>query len=263
MQRNIFEKNKITDLQQGCLFWGANSDGYDKPIWGLIITPRCDIAQNKVKTVHYLPITKFTDWKDTYLVAMFQAEEIKKKYNVLSPIFDSKSISRSLLDVKYKLSDQDLEAMFAGKSMPGDFCVNLREYWSYHDLDYCRKKLPSWKNYDNRLKELMSGNMERFLLLEHWSDDSEQFYVIHLTEVRHLQITTARALIQGVRANMISEEKDDLFFDNRPVAREYRIITQLTSPYLEYVCQKFANAFFRIGIQDWPQSDLCTKLKKI
>ena len=194
---------------------------------------------------------------------MFQAEEIKKKYNVLSPIFDSKSISRSLLDVKYKLSDQDLEAMFAGKSMPGDFCVNLREYWSYHDLDYCRKKLPSWKNYDNRLKELMSGNMERFLLLEHWSDDSEQFYVIHLTEVRHLQITTARALIQGVRANMISEEKDDLFFDNRPVAREYRIITQLTSPYLEYVCQKFANAFFRIGIQDWPQSDLCTKLKKI
>lgn len=165
MQRNIFEKNKITDLQQGCLFWGANSDGYDKPIWGLIITPRCDIAQNKVKTVHYLPITKFTDWKDTYLVAMFQAEEIKKKYNVLSPIFDSKSISRSLLDVKYKLSDQDLEAMFAGKSMPGDFCVNLREYWSYHDLDYCRKKLPSWKNYDNRLKELMSGNMERFYCL--------------------------------------------------------------------------------------------------
>lgn len=263
MQRNIFEKNKITDFQQGCLFWGANFSGYDKPIWGLIITPRCDIAQNKVTTVHYLPITKFSDWKDTHLVSMLQDEEIKKKLKVLNPVFSAQKISKSLLDVKYKLSDADLEIMFASKSLPKDFLPNLREYWMYHDVDYCREKLPHWKNYDNRLNELANGRMERFLLLEHWAEDTEQFYVIYLTEVRHLQISTAHTLLQGLRANMVDEGKDDLFYDDRRITNEYRIVAQLTSPYLEYVCQKFANAFFRIGIQDWPQPDLCTKLKKM
>ena len=103
MHRNIYQETKITKLQQGCLFWGAIADGYDKPVWGLIITPRCDIAQNKVITVHYLPVTKFTDWKDIHLATMLQQDCIKKKLNTLKPVFDSKKISESLLDFKYRL----------------------------------------------------------------------------------------------------------------------------------------------------------------
>lgn len=263
MHRNIYQETKITELQQGCLFWGAIADGYDKPVWGLIITPRCDIAQNKVITVHYLPVTKFTDWKDIHLAAMLQQDCIKKKLNTLKPVFDSKKISESLLDFKYRLSDEDLKTMFEGKQMPPNFFNDLREYWSYHDMQYCRDSFSSWKNYSNRISELVEGKMERFLLLEHWNDDLERYYVIHLTEIKHLQITTAHALIKGIKSNMVNEE-DDLMYKNEGLkSQEYRVVAQITSPYIEYVCQKFANAFFRIGIEDWPNGHLSKDLQSL
>lgn len=263
MRRDIFHDGEIKRFQQGSLFYGAIVDNLDYAVWGVIITPRCDIEQNKVSTVNYLPIIKFADWKNLHLISIYQAEELTKRKANLKQIFESQNIPQNLLNVKYRLSVDDLSKIFATTNIPKNFIPELQLYWDLHDIKFCKDRLNQWKNYNNRISELISGRMERYLLLEHWDEQKTDFFVILLTEVKHLQIRTAQSLLSGVRPNMIDVEKDDLFYDNKRVRDTYRIVANLSSPYIEYICQKFSNAFFRIGIQDWPHKDLSTQLKNM
>lgn len=67
MGRKIFTKIGLKHaLTQGSIISGCISADYpDKEVYGLIITPRCDLSHGiKVSTVHYLPIVKIDDWKD-------------------------------------------------------------------------------------------------------------------------------------------------------------------------------------------------------
>ena len=113
MRRNIFHDGEIKRFQQGSLFYGAIVDNLDYAVWGVIITPRCDIEQNKVSTVNYLPIIKFADWKNLHLLSIYQAEELTKRKANLKQIFESKNIPQNLLDVKYRLSVDDLSKIFS------------------------------------------------------------------------------------------------------------------------------------------------------
>ena len=261
MSRNIFDKN-VQAVQQGCIFSGAIADGYtDCSVYGLIITPRCDIEQRKVATIHYLPIIKYSDWKKNDLIQLYQIDVKKKKLNTLKPLFESNHLPLHLLDVKYRMSKEELRNFFKDKNFKDNFYDDIITYWDLQDREKCIKTVSKWKNLDNCLSNLANGKNERFLLLEHWDESKDVFYVINLTEVRHIQLNTALNLLSGIRANNIDVEKDELNYQNS-LSTNYKILLTLTSPYLEYVCQKFSNAFFRIGIEDW-QFKVTEKLKAI
>lgn len=50
-------------LTQGSVFCGADAEDYiTEPVWGAIITARCDTAHEKVPVLNYLPIVRVTDW---------------------------------------------------------------------------------------------------------------------------------------------------------------------------------------------------------
>lgn len=261
MRRNIFEEN-VSAMQQGCIFSGAIADGYkDCSVYGLIITPRCDIEQKKVSMIHYLPLIKYSDWKKHDLIHLYQFDAKKKKINGLKSQFETHNLPLHLLNIKYRMPKEELKKMFEEKNLKDQFYNDIITYWDLQDNNKCIESIQKWNNLDNCLSNLANGKNEKFLLLEHWNDSKEDFYVLNLTEIRHIQFDTALKLLTGVRANNIDTEKDDLRSQNN-LSATYKILSKLTSPYIEYVCQKMSNAFFRIGIEDW-QYKVTEKLKAI
>lgn len=247
--RNIFEK-EITEVQQGCIFNGAIVDGFgDARAFGLIITPRCDIAQCKVPTVHYLPIVKFEDWKKHILTPISQKERLEKSLNDLSPLLVKHKIPDHLIKKEYKLSDDNLEKCIQSQEARNAVLEKIKNHWRLQDNQYCYSSLAKWSKYQNRITELVDGKLERFLLLENWKGGRD-FFVICLTEIYHLTLKDAQNLKDGIKVRDIDFESNDFFHSDDPYEK-YSIQAQLSSPYIEYVTQRLSNAFFRIGIEDW------------
>lgn len=262
MKRDIFNNGPIEKVQQGCIFSGGIAHNYkNHSVYGLIITPRCDIEQNKVEIIHYLPIIKYSDWKDFDLVKLYQFEILKNKRKTLIEQIKSKQLPEHILDIKYRISSSELATSLKGKGVSVNFQEDLISYWELHDIENCRNSITKWNNYNSRLSDLANGKNERFILLEHWDNEKEDFCVISLTEIRHLRLSTAHTLLSGLRANCVDEEKDELQFQTNNTS-VYKIQASLKSPYLEYICQRMTNAFFRIGIEDW-MIDVTNKLKTI
>lgn len=258
-KRNIFAK-QIPCLQQGCIFNGAKLKGYEGcDVFGLIITPRCDIAQNKVDTIHYLSIVKIEDWKRRFLAKMYQSRQMEKEKNMLKPLFSKKNIGEHMLNRSYRLSKDDFEKMYGDRNLPNDSYEKIKHYWNLQDVVFCQEHLADWNEYNSKLSELSNGRMERFLLLEDWCG-KKQYFVISLTDINKLDVSVAHKMINGIRERDVPLDSNDLVSaeDRQAV---YKICAQLTSPYIEYVCQHVSNAFFRIGIEEWPHSKMSDYIK--
>src|SRR5687767_12791788 len=51
------------ELTQGAIFSAALAEDYDQcAVWGLVITARCDIANDKAPVWNYLPVVRLEDW---------------------------------------------------------------------------------------------------------------------------------------------------------------------------------------------------------
>lgn len=250
--RNIYEQ-VIKETQQGCIFNGAISEYATKHrAFGLIVTPRCDIAQKKVSTIHYVPIISLEDWKRKILTPLSQSDRLEKKRNELLPLMKKYQVPQHIADTKYKLSDDDLATVIPDKKIFQKVAGPLKDCWNLQDLNYCYDNIKQWSKYQSKLNDLIHGRNERFLLLERWNDDT-RFYVICLTEIYHITISTALKLKEGILVRDINFEENDLS-KSESMRNEYKIVAQLSSPYIEYVTQHLSNAFFRIGIDDWEDS---------
>lgn len=247
--RNIFLP-EATGLQQGCIFNGAIADGFGgSRAFGLIITPRCDIAQCKVPTVHYLPIVRFEDWKRHFLTPLSQEERLEKSQTDLNPLLEKHKIPKHIIKKEYKLSDDDLEKCFQNQNVRNAIIEKIKHHWSLQDSEYCCSTISEWSKYQNRITELVDGKIERFLLLEDWNGGRD-YFVICLTEIYHLSFNDAKKLRNGILVRDIDFESNDFYHSDDPFEK-YSIQAQLSSPYIEYVTQRLSNAFFRIGIEDW------------
>lgn len=182
---------------------------------------------------------------------------MQKELAELEQRFNANNVPPALLNPQYKMEKEELEKLFENEK--ASLIEPLCEYWELFDDECCSKNIVKWKNYDNRLTELASGRNERFLLLENWEDNKDDYYVINLTEVRHIKAETAYGLLKSIRATSIDTSKDEMA-ETADKNVKYGINASLTSPYIEYVCQKFSSAFFRIGIEDWP-CDMKQELK--
>ena len=258
--RNIFVQ-EISKVQQGCIFNGAVVDGFgNSRAYGLIITPKCDIAQKKVPTVHYLPIVRFEDWKKHHLTIISQEDRMRKSLNGLSPLLVKYSIPEHIMEKEYKLSDDDLEQCIQNKEARKAVIEKIKYHWNLQDRDYCFSTLSKWSKYNNRITELVDGKLERYLLLEDWKGSTD-FFVICLTEIYHITFKDAQKLKDGIKVRDIDFECNDFYYSDDPLER-YTIQAQLSSPYIEYVTQRLSNAFFRIGIEDWEdKNNTIEKLK--
>lgn len=259
--RKIFKEQEIgwIRLQQGVIFSGAIADGItnSSDLYGLVITPRCDIANHKVSTIHYLPLIPFDLWKYEILSKSYQKNEIEKLTRKLVAFCKENSISESLFENQYNFTDAEIESSLCRFNGYKDILNIYHERCKVESLDYCKKKVKNWSGGKDKIKELIENKQAHYFLIEDWRKDNS-FFVIMLRDIKRLDFAFAEKMEKGVSEKILQNsifDCNDIFKSNSSTM-VYKFQRVVESPFLEYIMEAFSKNFCRIGIDRIEESVL-------
>lgn len=252
-------------LNQGVIFSCARAERYDKcPTYGLVITARCDIAQNKFPVLNYLPVVSLDDWlaRDGFEILLARADsDIESKiHSSLENISISKSIlnsqsPRQILEAIYQSENADkkirnAEPKFAELVVKHETISRIIDPEKEDVCSFYEQHSPLARTM---LKELAQNRLTGYYFLQSISDDGEGTgFVALMREVSRLPRELARRIAAGL------EPTDKCFttnhawstyvsFEHEPFAMP---IGEIPSPAIEHLLQSFSTLFGRIGLDD-------------
>lgn len=251
MGRIIYKDRSLQGLTQGSIISGLELARYNAyPVWGLIITPRCDLARGiSVETIHILPIVDFESWYEIegkiLLVSKYKSN-LKNKINKKIPkdfingdIFESGFTNSELKELFENLEDNQTRSV-------------LLDWMGQLD----KEKEDLMNNIKNEmrsslLENLISDKEQRFYLIEDW-EKSNSIKIILLREIISISKDIAIKYKNGFVETEL--EKSILSANNLRISSgkdlNYEIIKEIRSPYIEHIMQRFAYNFTRIGVAD-------------
>lgn len=251
--RNIIEESKIGQITQGSIFNGAKSSAYpnNKDIYGVIITPRCDIAHKNVPLYYYLPAVRLSDWLKVDFPPIYLSKiEKDVKQNLIDTLYKLKE-STSIVD-KFKAADVEniirkhnptLKSSLEGKL---EIWKALEKYKNGGSLtDVISKDSSNVRK--GILEELLENKNANFYFIE---SKEEEGFILRMREISRLTPAIMFQLAQGIDNKLTKEElssndlrqldDDDLFMP----------LYVIRSPFIEHIIQHFLQQFNRIGIED-------------
>lgn len=258
----IFEDLDLSKIQQGTIFRGALANNYNDTceIFGIIITPRCDIANGKVSTYHYLPIVNLSDWKykDFWTILSHQIysslignfKQLLSRFNFSSNLIGKFSFDAIHEKLVLKISkEKDKDKL---KTLIKDL-KELHE-WKLKfppkdTIDYFLNKYE--KLSKSIFKELKGNKMKGFYLLEGW-EDNEAYFIVLLREINKISVEIGDKLGKGIYSGYVTDEERSLN-DLKKYEDKYEMyyeIKRIRSPYIEHLIQIFFQNFGRIGVSD-------------
>lgn len=259
---------KYGRITQGTVFCCATAARYSGcVVWGLTITARCDLAQNKYPILNYLPIVKLGDWflRDGLDILLEQEladqygklRKMLKQANLAPVLTESVSLER-IAEVHFP---QNAASKHQQKSAT-DFRVQvqiIREVETLTQNESATFQF-EWfqKNRQSKIKEIVKllsrHAVPGYYLLERMDPDEPDSlgYVCLLREVKFLPKPIAEHIGRGLSYLRYQEEFQaekllGLSFEHEDLAMP---IAELSSPTIEHVLQMFAFLFTRIGVAD-------------
>lgn len=251
--RQFFKSYRmVRTLTQGSIINNCIADNYAEglDVYGLIITPRCDLAhEGKVNTVHYLPIVDFDDWLccdgEAYLLNKwavknkYKFEQLCKKHNIPS-------------DLKEKeLYVKIAERIFTEKSQRTNFlekvdvlfCSDMQRHKAFED--YCHKE----DTRNTLISNLLKDELPAYYLIDDWDTARATPKIILLRELKRISYETSQKIGKGMYASDVKMAIDELK-EISPDNEIYHVCAEVNSPFIEHIMQKFSHNFCRIGVDD-------------
>jgi hypothetical protein len=268
----MISKPRMGRITQGTIFCGGYAEDYSGlPVWGLVITARCDTTHQKTPIVNYLPVVTMEDWLHCHggiLSIDREATEVRNRFvNLLS----GRQLSASLLEVHSP--DEIAKLHFSVPSELGNHkaikeakeAELVKEIASLlSQLQQClMPALPDRqtiqtavsgcrKSVENVVKDLITHKLAGYYFLptlgELTERPSKKGYVVLLREVHHMPRQGVAQLVEGISRDAATEAPTrglcfDCFDFVYPVA-------ELISPWTEHLMQSFCSLFGRIGVAD-------------
>ena len=266
MRQRVHRKPLIGQLEQGSIINCCLAEEYKgKEVYGIIITPRCDISNEKVTSFHYLPIVSYYDWLRINFWEIFRRKIGIDLNSKMKGILKSKNISTNIVDsftpgeirktfleryTKKKDKDKFSETSIDLEKLLGTPSQNPSDedfYYFFNRFDKTAKSI---------LNEIKQNKRNEFYLIEDFTDREEKSYFVILSrEVRRISFEIGLRIACGL--NMLELSSDDYrVSDINPKAKSGFIMAHavLESPILEHLIQHFNQNFARIGVQDHPRS---------
>ena len=254
-------------LTQGTIFRCGVAEEYAGcSTHGVVITARCDAANDKVRVYNYLPVVRLDDWlhrdgriiiadrltaetlgqlrntlrETNYSVSILESESPRSVLTTLFPASDKKSAKARCkfeeLCRRYELAERGI------LSAPGDsVCLRMAEV------------APKLK--DAVLTELVHQRLAGYYFLDRVEPDGEDTgHVVLLREIQAMPRAVAEWVSEGIDAKQFAEICKTL-----PRVRAcLRVgpddlamaVGVVRSPNLEHLMQSFSMLFGRIGIAD-------------
>lgn len=266
----MFDRPKTGQFTQGTIFSCAHAEMYPSAaVYGLVITARCDAAQDKAPIYSFVPVVSITEWMLVDGAEIVLDRYIQDQQNTRKNVLLSLGLSDSLL--KTKSSSEIIEGHLRKKAEEDkrvttkvtqfESCSSQIEEASSAQISKnatevlsCLKRAP--KHVDAVIKELAANRVMGHYLLRDMPrlyDDNGSDHVALLREIHHVPSGLAKKIAQGIQVNADSATGND--DDSRcprftaeddfcmPVAR-------LRSPWVEHLMQSLTLLFSRIGVED-------------
>lgn len=254
-ERQIYNNRPVLGLiNQGSIFYGGIAEDYpDKNVWGLVITPRCDIANKKVPTFHYLPMVKLSDWLVVDFKNMF-CDKVQKEYRgKLKAFLKENCFSEELLN------SFPIDSIVA-KILPlikdpkkSSRFLEIKKYYSLAcryieceiDADFKELQRKCSSIYKKLLEEVVRNDIAGFYLLEGWNS-SDESYVVLLRDIKRIRKDVFFRIGDGIMydgTNEIVDEKSDLMKLTNEDEMIY-VEAELLSPTIEHLLQMFFLQFW-------------------
>lgn len=253
--RTIYEEKKINwEIQQGSIINNCISEDYpDYEVYGIIITPRCDIGNKKVSTIHYLPVIKFDDWLKKDFIKLFEKQYKQNQKTALISKFKENNISPTILENNISKADiiKIINQKVTRKQLDQTLLF-LNNYFNIEESDKISDIIKSnFKIRDIILKDIKDGKDRNYHLIEDWNEKGK-YVVVLLRDVRRITSSLADKLSKSVFEGEVLEHewgKNDLKMKNDS-ENILCIEAQLKSPFIEHLIQLFFYNFGRIGVDD-------------
>jgi hypothetical protein len=257
------------EFVQGTIFTCALSESYPSAAaLGMLITARCDTAQNKAEVYNYIPIVPVEAWIEKDGLELVARRALASELGSMKKALADAAMSHSILDfVEHdvilaelrkgpskqeksvaKRFEQAAKAVHAANSMLEKSDRTLPEALAFIDNNEGL--------YKSIIKELMTNNLAEFHYLEK-SDIGEETrgYVVIMREIRFISAALGKRIAVGIDA----EEFKSLGEVFLPSLNHIRFSAEndfamplscVSSPFIELIMQRFANLFSRIGVAD-------------
>lgn len=254
-------------LTQGVVFSCAIAEDYDdNAVYGLVVTARCDIAQDKFPLVSYLPIVTLDAWmrRDGHelLHARAMADADGKIRGLLTSVGLSSSLliahtPRQILDTIFEPSAADTKYVKA-RAKAREIVQHFESVAACQSAPTHSRKLYALADGLRRglLKELALNRLTGYYFLPSAVEgDPESGFVVLLRQLKSLPRRYAMAVSRGLdRADPILNDlrwTGSLSFEHETFAMP---LAEVPSPEIEHILQTFSILYGRIGVEDLPQS---------
>lgn len=261
--RKMVQPGKLRGITQGSIFNHARSDDFKEDVLGMVISARCDLAQQKQEKFIYVPLIKAKHWFDFHVIPKL-IEECRK-----SLVADLKNIL-----VQNKNAESVIETFGAIKC--GDLLIDSKDHVKYikklddlSRIEYCitsgqnDKSLISPKKLAAKIDEVVTNKVEGFFLVDNVVDYQNNkielgSYIAILGEPRPIHKTAALGIAEGLDHSDITPHDRTYDSINRVEGEMSYVLCNITSPYIELALQRFSGLYSRIGVEN-PSS----KIKEI
>lgn len=242
----------VRNLTQGSIINNCLADNYSTKldVYGLIITPRCDLAhEGKVNTVHYLPIVDFDDWLccdgEEYLLNRWtinlkdKFEQLCQKHNVPSDLVESKLYVKIANEI---FTDKSQRKSFIEK-VDSLFCSDKQRQKAFED--YYHKT----DTQNALIKNLLNDKLPAYYLIDDWDAARAKPKIILLRELKRISYETSQKISKGMNSTEIKRSYDELKHTSLH-SELYQVCAEVDSPFIEHIMQRFSHNFCRIGVDD-------------
>jgi len=256
----------INTIQQGYIFCSAYADTYQHcGVNGLIITPRCDLENGKVSTVHYLPVIPFQDWLLNDYYILLQAVSIKTLESEIKQLLSSNNISINILNhysheriieiVKPKIKDKNLKTLSELLQCLSTFKLTSSPIsQDFLEFIHSNKKISALGK--TIINELISNKRKEYYLIPDWENE-KHYHIVLLREVQKMSYDISNSIAQGMYYHQLTDLnwRDNL--QSKQDSEFLMPVTCINSPFIEHIIQTFFLNFGRIGV------DECIKIEDI
>lgn len=249
MQRLYKEDQQlVSKVTQGSIFSNAIATKYTDGVYGLIISARCDLEhEGKVEYVYYLPIVDLKQWYENDGRSYMLYKEIERK---------KRKLEAECIKHKFPLDGiLEEQLMRMGNAIEKEedkqrYLSSVSDFFRIQEKQAGVSEYePRQDSIDSLLENLKKNDLKDVILIESW-EKKRQYKVILLQDLKRVKFTYAKKLGVGLCENEISKksENDLQYSDNSSYF--YEIVKELSSPFIEFVMQRFSQVFCRIGLED-------------
>lgn len=254
--RDIYIEPVIGTITQGSIFNGAKSRFYPgfHSIYGIVISPRCDIEQKKVPLYYYLPAIKMEDWMKVDFPPLYLAALKKDVKNGLKNTLQGFKESETILD---KFSSTEIESII--KKHKPNLNKNVEErldLWKAIETYKPGDSITTITNKDksnvrkNIIDELIKHKNSSFYFLE---SEHEGGFVLRMREISRISPQLLFKLATGIEGKLLEKELEENDLRQLEDEEIFMPLYVVKSPFIEHIMQHFLQQFNKIGIEDVPE----------